>query len=121
MHTNTRPRASRQEVEALLARFAATKRGVEIEQIAARLGASGDRDAVRPLLASLCDQRIQADPHAENAVCDALVALDVMRPVGEGSYALQPRYRLGPDVSRTIADLGAAMPLRYLIGGSLAS
>jgi len=86
----------------------------EIAWIAGDLAASGEHRAVRPLLSRLGDPAVQRQPEAAEAVCDALVALDVMCPCGECGFAVRPRHVLAPDVVATIAELGT-VPMRYLI------
>ena len=116
MYTEVRAAIGARSVDDMITRFVSSTRPVEIETLAVRLGASGNHDAVRPLLESLCDEKVQREPHVEQAVCEALVALDVMSPSGDESYALRPHHLLDADVSETVSDLDAALPLRYLIG-----
>jgi hypothetical protein len=102
-------------VAELIARLASTTGPREIEGIADQLGAAGDRNAIRPLLSCLGDCHVQEDADVEDAVCGALVALDVMRTFGNCSFALRPRRVLAPDVVEMITELGPAVPMRYLI------
>ena len=103
------------EVGGLIDRFARAKRPFEVEAIADELGATGDRRAIRPLLARLGDCCVQEDADVEDSVCRALVALDVMRTFGNLSFALRPHHLLAPDVIEMIEELGPAVPMRYLI------
>jgi len=84
-----------------------------IEVLADQLGAAGDRRAIRPLLMRLGDCRVQEDPDVEDAVCGALVALDVMRCSGNLSFSLLPPEVLADDVVETIRELAGAIPWRY--------
>jgi hypothetical protein len=99
----------------LVVRLARATRAREIEAIADQLGAAGDRTAIRPLLACLGDCHVQEDADVEDAVCGALVALDVMRSFGNCSFVVRPRHLLAPDVVEMITELGPAVPMRYLI------
>ena len=69
-----------------------------------RVGNGGDSRSARCHGGPLCrstspyafgDRHVQADADVEDAVCSALVALDVMRTVGSSSFALRPRHLLG--------------------------
>jgi len=84
-----------------------------IEVLADQLGAAGDRRAIRPLLMRLGDCRVQEDPDVEDAVCGALVALDVMGCSGNLSFSLLPPEDLAGDVVGTIRELAGKIPLRY--------
>jgi hypothetical protein len=70
---------------------------------------------VAELIARLGDPRVQARPELLDAVCRALVALDVMRPHGNGAFVIKPRHLLGIEAIDAITELGPAVPLRYLI------
>ena len=102
-------------VAELIAGLARATTTYEIEAIADQLGAAGDRCAIGPLLTRLGDCQVQEDTDVEDAVCGALVALDVMRTFGNRSFALRPRHLLAPDVVEMITELGPAVPMRYLI------
>jgi len=84
-----------------------------IEVLADQLGAAGDRRAIRPLLMRLGDCHVQEDPDVEDAVCGALVALDVMCRSGNLSFSLLSPEVLADDVVETIGELCAAIPRRY--------
>jgi len=84
-----------------------------IEAVADQLGAAGDRRAVRPLLMRLGDCRVQEDRDVEDAVCSALVALDVMRCAGNLSFSFLPPEVLADDVVETMSELASTIPQRY--------
>ena len=84
-----------------------------MEAIADELGVACDRRAIRPLLMRLGDSCVQDDPDIEDAVCRALVALDVMCSPGNQTFFFLPRRLLPDDVVATIRELGVAIPWRY--------
>jgi hypothetical protein len=86
----------------------------EIELLADQLGAARNARAVRSLLMRLGDCHVQEDADVEDAVCRALVALDVMYSSGNLSFAFQPLHLLAPDVAETLRELGPAIPMRYV-------
>ena len=59
---------------------------------------------------------MQEDPDVEDAVCRALVALDVMCTSGNLSFAFRPRYLLDSEVVEIVRELGPAVPMRYFLG-----
>ncbi|MDQ1460481.1 MAG: hypothetical protein QOI08_1965 [Actinomycetota bacterium] len=99
----------------LLQRLARATHACDIAENAVQLAAVGDVRAVRPLLGRLGEPRVQADRDLADALCDALVALDVMRPCGGGCFAIRPRHLLAPGVVDAITELGSSVPLRYFI------
>ena len=100
-------------VEELIVRFIATTNPREIEVLADLLGAAGDRRAVRPLLMRLGDSKVQEDPDVEDAVCRALIALDVMRGHGNLSFCLRSRDELCASDAASIGELLGVIPWRY--------
>jgi hypothetical protein len=99
----------------LIALLGRTTEPREIETIAYQLSVAGDRRAVRPLLMRLGDCHVQEDADVEDAVCRALVALDVMCSAGNLSFAFRKPHLLAPDVVETVRDLGPAIPMRYFL------
>ena len=61
----------------------------------------------------LGDCRVQDDPDIEDAVCRALVDLDVMWCSGNLSFSFRPRKALPDDVAETIRELVGTFPWRY--------
>jgi hypothetical protein len=100
-------------VEGLIERLVRTTDPREIEELADRLGPAGDRRAIRPLLTRLGDCHVQEDADIEDAVCRALMALDVMRSCGNLTFSLRPRPDLPDDVVETIRELAGVIPWRY--------
>ena len=100
-------------VEALIARLEASSNPSEIELIADQLRAAGDHRAIRPLLAHLGDDPVQADPNVEDAVCRALMALGVMSSSGRFKFSLRPREVLQDDAIEAIRDAAGTIPWRY--------
>jgi len=115
MATRLEHRPAGMPVDELIAEFELATRPHRIEVLADQLGASADPDAIRPLLTRLGDCRVQEDADVEDAVCRALVALDVMCTAGNLSFAFRPRHLLTPDVVETVRDLGPAIPMRYFL------
>ena len=112
MITKTDQRPSSTDADELLERLARTTNSHEIETIADQLGAARERRAIRPLLMRLGD--CQGPDHActEEAVCRALMALDVMcRSCGH--FSLRPRRTLPDDVVDTIRDVAGEIPWPY--------
>jgi hypothetical protein len=99
----------------LLKRLARATHACDIAENAAQLAAVGDVRAIRPLLGRLGEPQVQADRELADVVCDALVALDVMRPCAGGTFAIRPRHLLAPGVVDAITELGSSVPLRYFI------
>ncbi|MGO9873093.1 MAG: hypothetical protein ACLPVY_04765 [Acidimicrobiia bacterium] len=87
--------------------------GRVIEVVADQLGGAGDRRAIRPLLMRLGDCPVQEDPDVEDAVCCALVALEVMGCSGNLSFSFLRPEVLAGDVVETIRELAAMIPRRY--------
>jgi hypothetical protein len=88
-----------------------------IEVLADQLGAAGDRRAIRPLLMRLGDCGVQEDRDVEDAVCSALVALDVMRCAGNLSFGFLPSEDLADDLVEMIRELAGTIPQRYSRAG----
>jgi hypothetical protein len=99
----------------LIARLARATDDDEIAATAERIGGAGEQGAVRPLLERLGDRRVQSRPDLADALCRALVALDVVCPCGSCAFAIRPRHLLAPEVVDVITELGPVVPLRYLI------
>jgi hypothetical protein len=99
----------------LLERLARATHACDIAENAALLAAVGDGRAIRPLLGRLAETQVQADRDLADVLCDALVALDVMRPCPGGTFAIRPRHLLAPGVVDAITELGPSIPLRYFI------
>ena len=100
-------------VEELIVRLISSTNPLEIEVIADELGAARDHRAVRPLLMRLGDCKVQEDADVEDAVCSALMALDVMCSSGNRSFHLRPRRELPDDVVATVRELASVIPWRY--------
>jgi len=113
---NTRVEDRPATMTGLISEFEHAARPCRIEYFADRLGATGDARAVRPLLARLGESKVQEYEDVEDAVCHALVALDVMESSGNLSFAFRPRHLLAPDIVETIRELGPAIPMRYFLG-----
>ena len=111
--TSVAHRPTRAEVSELIVLLVQATGAREVQGLAAQLGAGGDARAVRPLLRRLGDPHVQASADAERAVCEALVALDVMCGPRDGGFHFVPRRRLSDDVVATIRELGSALPWRY--------
>ena len=99
----------------LLERLARATHACDIAENASQLAAVGDVRAIPPLLGRLGEPRVQADRDLADVLCDALVALDVMRPCTGGTFAIRPRHLLAPGVVDAITELGSSVPLRYFI------
>jgi hypothetical protein len=84
-----------------------------IELVADQLGTTHDRRAIRPLLMRLGDCYVQEDRDVEDAVCRALVALEVMCCSGNLSFSLRPRRDLPDGVVATIREMAGTIPWRY--------
>ena len=106
-------RPSRDEVPDLIIRFVNATSPSDVAVVAERLGASRDTRAIRPLLRRLGDTDPQDEPTVERSVCEALVALDVMRGSQDGGFHLLPRRCLSDDVVAIIHNLGPSIPWRY--------
>jgi hypothetical protein len=115
MTTSVEGRAPAPVVAELIALLDRTTDPREIEMVADQLGAADNPHAIRPLLMRLGDCHVQEDADVEDAVCRALVALDVMRSSGNLSFALRPRHLLAADVVEAVRELGPAIPMRYLL------
>jgi hypothetical protein len=115
MTTSVERRAPGSVVAELLASFNQATDPREIETVADQLGAAGNPRAIRPLLMRLGDWQVQGDADVEDAVCQALVALGVMRSSGNLSFAFVPRHLLEAEVVETVRELGPAIPMRYLL------
>ena len=83
-------RSSGEVVSELIVRLVGTTKPREIELIADLLAAERDRRAIRPLLMRLGDSYVQEDADIEDAVCSALVALDVMCSHGNRTFFFLP-------------------------------
>jgi len=103
---------------ALIDEFEHATRPCRIEFLADRLGATHDPRAIRPLLGRLSDRRVQEYGEVEDAVCGALVSLDVMCAAGNLSFAFRPRHLLPPEVVEAVRELGPAIPMRYFLARS---
>ena len=108
-------RRARPPVADLISRFEQATAPCEIAAIADQLGDAGEPCAVRPLLARLGERGVQTQPDLADVLCTALVALDVMCSCGECNFAIRPHHLLAADVVEVIAELGPAVPMRYLI------
>jgi hypothetical protein len=101
------------DVEGLIVRFDHSTDPREIERIAGQLGASRDHRAVRALLGHLGDDRVQGSPDVEVAVCQALIALDVMWRTGDRSFSLRSRRAMSDDVAETVREFAGSIPWPY--------
>jgi hypothetical protein len=113
IRTDVERRQAAPAVEELLLFLMQATDGRVIESAADQLGSKGDRRAIRPLLMRLGDSRVQEDPDVEDAVCRALVALDVMGCSGNLSFSLLDPEVLAGDVVETIRELAGMIPRRY--------
>ena len=113
MTTQVENRQAGPTVEELIALLSQATHPREIELIADHLAEARDRRAIRPLLMRLGDCHVQEDPDIEDAVCGALVALDVMWSSGNLSFGLRPRRVLSDDVVETIRECAGVIPWRY--------
>jgi hypothetical protein len=100
-------------VEELMVFLLQATDGRAIELVADQLGGAGDRRAIRPLLMRLGDCRVQEDPDVEDAVCCALVALEVMDCSGNLSFSFLRPEVLAGEVADTIRELAGMIPRRY--------
>jgi len=79
----------------------------ELEKLADLLGDIGDVLAIEPLINRLGDDYVQEDSDVEDAVCDALVKLGMMKKIGnlnfkfkeessmpKGGYSILEKYKL---------------------------
>jgi hypothetical protein len=99
--------------EELIVRLIRTRDGHEMAIIARKLGTTGDRRAIRPLLMRLRDFQGRKNADAEASICDALMRLGVMCRCGECSFCLRPRPSLPDDVVETIHELAGEIPWPY--------
>jgi hypothetical protein len=113
MTTQVERRPTNPAVEELIVLLAQATKPRTIEAVADQLGAAHDRRAIRPLLMRLGDSYVQEDRDVEDAVCRALVALEVMRCSGNLSFSLRPRPDLADDVVETIREVAETIPWRY--------
>jgi len=113
MGTSVAQRAPRDEVAVLIVGLISATSPRDVEAAADRLAAAGDRRAIRPLLQRLGDQQVQGDVDVEDAVCSALVSLDVMCSPGNQIFHFLPRRMLHDDTVTVIRELGMAIPWRY--------
>ena len=113
MTTQVERRPTNPAVEELIVLLEQTTEPRSIAAIADQLGAARDRRAIRPLLMRLGDCDVQEDRDVEDAVCRALVALEVMRCSGNLSFSLRPRPDLADDVVETIREVAETIPWRY--------
>jgi hypothetical protein len=86
-----------------------------LAMIAEALQAAGDRRAIAGLLGRLGDRCVQGSPSAEDALCAALTAFDVMWTTRSGLYGFVPKQRLEPAVIEMLENLDGKVPLRYFI------
>jgi len=113
MRTDGEHRQAGPAVEELMVFLLQATNGRVIELVADQLGGAGDRRAIRPLLMRLGDGRVQDDPDVEDAVCSALVALEVMDCSGNLSFSFLRPEVLAGDVVETIRELAGMIPRRY--------
>ena len=113
MTTKVEPRPVSAAFDDLLVLLTQTSNPRTIEVVADQLGAAHDRRAIRPLLMRLGDCCVQEDRDVEDAVCRALVALDVMCCSGNLSFSLRPRRDLADQVVETIREMAGTIPWRY--------
>ena len=113
MRTQVEARRNGPSVEELMLFLVQATDPRVIELVADQLGGAGDRRAIRPLLMRIGDCRVQEDPDVEDAVCGALVALDVMCCSGNLSFSLLQPEALGNGVVETIRELAGTIPGRY--------
>ena len=113
MATQVERRPTHPAVEELIVLLEQTTKPRTIEAVADQLGAARDRRAIRPLLMRLGDCDVQADRDVEDAVCRALVSLEVMRCSGNVAFRLRPRPELADDVVETIREVAETIPWRY--------
>jgi hypothetical protein len=100
-------------VDDLLQQFRATSDLETLEQLADRLGESGDRRAVTTLLYRLGDLPVQEDRDVEDAVCDALVRFGVMRKLGNLTFEFNPPETLPEEVRQWLDSHRLIVPRKY--------
>jgi len=113
MTNNVEGRPTGAVVDDLIAILAKTTHARVVEVVADRLGAAGDRRAIRPLLMCLGSLHVQDNTDVEDAVCRALEALGVMCSTGNLSFCLRPCQALDEDVVETIRELAGMVSGRY--------
>jgi hypothetical protein len=113
MTTSVEQRVSRSEASELIGRLSDASAPKDVGVIAAELAGAGDPRAISPLLYRLGECEVQADSEASDAVCRALVALDVMCSRDGSTFHFLPRRRLPDDVVDVIRELGSAIPWAY--------
>lgn len=94
-----------------LAHTTSARRLEELADLSPRCGSI----AVPFLLSRLGDAVVQEHPDTEDAVCSALVQLDVMHRTGNQRFGFRARHELEPAVVALLHDLDVAIPLRYYV------
>jgi hypothetical protein len=102
-------------VDRLIDEFDRTEFPWRLAGLAEALGDSGDARAVNSLLTGLTRPAVQDHGFVEQACCEALVELGVMRRSPTGWYALLRAHELAPQHVCTVRELDGAIPLRYLL------
>jgi len=101
------------DFDAVLEEFRTTSEGSRLEELADELRGFGRHEAVPVLLYRLGDAHVQEDRDVEDAVCDALVALNVMRRLGNLNFRFLESDQLGPDVQQMIREYEILLPRKY--------
>jgi hypothetical protein len=86
-----------------------------LETVADALGAAAEQRAAAPLLRRLGCRLVQRNEYVEDAVCSALVALEVMRRSRSGRYVFRPAHEIRPELVELIRTLDGAIPMRYFM------
>jgi len=84
-----------------------------LEELADKIGDSGDERAIEVLIYRLGDERVQADADVEDAVCSALVKLGVMNKLGNLLYSFSEESFQSKTVSELIKRYKQWIPKKY--------
>ena len=101
-------------LEEIIGEFKKSQNFQRIEELADIIGDIGDRRAIEPLLYRLGDTYVQEDPDVEDAVCEALVKLGVMRKIGNLNYKFLDKTLLSDDVLRLLEKYKILIPRKYI-------
>lgn len=99
------------EYEVLIATLANTRDAVAVERIADSVRRDSGANVAAALLKRLGDALVQEDRDAEDAVCDALVRLGLMRRLGNLRFVFADSMGDQP-----LERYGIRTPRKYLTG-----